>query len=76
MALKHAADAREKALGKRGDLNAEDQAILRAVYYTKHLGDARARDILKSLLERDSKGGGGSGKLEPSQAGSGQGASL
>ena len=52
MALKHAADAREAKLGRRGDLTAKEQKILQSIYYAKHLG-ARANDMVQSLLERE-----------------------
>ena len=56
MALKHACDARASkvATGQRGDLSQQEQQILRAVYYAKHIGE-KATDIIESLLEREKK---------------------
>ena len=55
MALKHACDARERTMGRRGDLNAEQQELLRSVYYAKHMGAHRATDVLQNLLSRERK---------------------
>ena len=52
MALKHACDSRCRDGGRRGDLTAEQQRVLRSVYYAKHLG-SRAGDVLHDLLARE-----------------------
>ena len=55
MALKHACDSREKSRGgKRGDLTEEQQNILQAVYYLKHIG-SKSPDLIESLLAREKK---------------------
>jgi tRNA G18 (ribose-2'-O)-methylase SpoU len=55
MALKHACDSRAKLRGgKRGDLSKEQQNILQAVYYLKHIG-AKSPDLIESLLAREKK---------------------